>query len=245
MLSFVLAAYLVWQARRPVAPPPILNAPSPSLEAQEARAGARGAQDVTDAPPVSIENYAAVVERSLFVVSRRPPPAPAESASKPSSRSGQDLRLTAVAISEQGRYALIRSKKDNKTYRLKEGETVNGWMLAEVRPDGVTLRTPDEVRSLPLLRERSPAEAPQADQVKGLLEKLRARAQSGGTTAPTPSPTEPSGNEGGPPEEFEETGAEEPPAPDDPSLQPTQEIVDGPPPTANNVEQTAEPTDQE
>jgi hypothetical protein len=94
-----------------------------------------------------------MVQRPLFTESRRPEDKSKRAAAGAIKAAEQDLRLTAVAISERGRYALVRKGHDGETVRLTEGAEVDGWTLVEVSPHTVTLRRGEESQTLPLLRE--------------------------------------------------------------------------------------------
>lgn len=104
------------------------------------------------APPIpsSMEVPALVdltdtVDRPVFSASRRPAQASSEpvqdepqlipSASEPP----PGVRLSAVVIDDGRRFALLQRIPAAATVRLEQGESVDGWMLVEVRTDGVTL----------------------------------------------------------------------------------------------------------
>lgn len=126
------------------------------------------------APPIasSIELPALVdltetVDRPVFSASRRPPqaspaPVPDETpvpttAAEPPPR----MKLSAVVIDAGRRFALLQRVPANDTVRLEQGESVDGWVLVEVRTDGVTLENGGRRHEI-ALRTFEPAPAPPA-----------------------------------------------------------------------------------
>lgn len=97
-------------------------------------------------PP--LEFYRAVVERPLFSMERRPEKDAADGGVP------MELSLVGVAISPEGKTALLKSKK-GLTTRAPVGEWVEGWKVEEIKPDQVLLRRGH--RSMPVLLERWPA----------------------------------------------------------------------------------------
>lgn len=156
IVVIALGAWLYLQSMQPMAPAVprtglAADAPQgdPALRQQPGEA-----QDAGEAAPrASPGDYPAMVARPLFMESRRPPAKSRRAAVDASAPGDEDLRLTAIAISERGRYALVRKGREGETVHLKEGSEVEGWTLVEVRPAEISLRRGEEVRTLPLLRE--------------------------------------------------------------------------------------------
>lgn len=98
-------------------------------------------------PPLE-QGYPEIVNRPLFVVTRRPaPPAPAQSKS---AMQKEQFILLGVTIAGDIRIALLKEKSSGKTHRVKKGGMVNGIMLKEVETGKVTLTQLDDSEELTL-----------------------------------------------------------------------------------------------
>ena len=138
-----LAAIIGWEtdwgravSRRPQPPEPI--APQPAAVAllpEYAIAGGTAARTET-------------VERTLFNPTRRPAPAAAQ-ASATQMKRGQ-FALTGTTVVEGKSTAFLREVTGNKSRRVRAGETINGMLVAEVKPDRVKLTLGDESEELVL-----------------------------------------------------------------------------------------------
>ena len=108
-------------------------------------------------------DYAVVSERPLFIDTRRPyvSPPPAAAAVAPIAPP-EPMTLLATVLTEGRQVALVQSQRDNRIQKLGIGETVSGWVLAEVQSDFVTLRRGNETRRLDLVVKPGdpPAAAP-------------------------------------------------------------------------------------
>lgn len=104
-------------------------------------------------PPM--DAYSEIIERPLFLSSRRPPEEPKIVEQK---QPGDDASFTllGVAVTPERTMALLQTDKAGKVARVGIGEEVNGWRLEAVRVDGVTLRRDETVRNVPLLRKTGP-----------------------------------------------------------------------------------------
>jgi type II secretory pathway component PulC len=86
--------------------------------------------------------FAAIAQRPLFLPSRRPepeappPPAVVERPAQPAAPPALSATLVGVLISPTGRAAIVRLA-DGKSATIPEGETLQGWTLKQVSPDGV------------------------------------------------------------------------------------------------------------
>ena len=85
-------------------------------------------------PPLA--RYREVLERPLFVSSRRP--AAADDGS--SARSATELALVGIVISPTSRQALLQYGNPPKLVRVGEGQTIAGWTVEAIRPDDVLVR---------------------------------------------------------------------------------------------------------
>jgi hypothetical protein len=94
-----------------------------------------------DDPPVfkAADQYLDMVERPLFVVSRRPPPPPPPPvAPVPTMRKGQ-FRLAGVSIIGDKKVAFLLEIATNKTRPVREGQALNELTVAQISPETVTL----------------------------------------------------------------------------------------------------------
>ena len=98
------------------------------------------------------------VERPVFVPTRRPAPPPvpvAQEAAKPRMQKGQFV-LTGTAVVEQKSVAFLREAAGGKARTVRVGETVNGLLVAEVKPDRVRLTLGDDSEELVLVVAKGP-----------------------------------------------------------------------------------------
>jgi len=90
------------------------------------------------------------VERPVFVPTRRPAPPPvptAQEAAKPRMQKGQFV-LTGTAVVEQKSVAFLRESAGGKSRSVRVGETINGLLVAEVKPDRVRLTMGEDSEEL-------------------------------------------------------------------------------------------------
>jgi hypothetical protein len=89
--------------------------------------------------PGPLAAYEEIAARTLFTPQRRPPAAPVLAAA-----AAQDsvpfTGLVAVAIGPDRRAAILQLAS-GRTAVLMQGETVDGWVLSDVSPGQVTLRS--------------------------------------------------------------------------------------------------------
>jgi hypothetical protein len=98
------------------------------------------------------------VERPVFVPTRRPAPPPvpvAQEAAKPRMQKGQFV-LTGTAVVEQKSVAFLREAAGGKARSVRVGETINGLLVAEVKPDRVRLTLGDDSEELVLAVAKGP-----------------------------------------------------------------------------------------
>lgn len=120
--------------------------------------GSVAAADVMPALPLlqdlgSLEDYAEVTERPLFVASRRPPAATAEASPEQPNRQPQ-INLTGVIRLDGFLQAHVRSKQ-GETLRLSVGDEYQGWRVAEILAEELVMqRESDSAR----YRLRPPAD---------------------------------------------------------------------------------------
>jgi hypothetical protein len=145
------------------------------------------------------------VERPLFNASRRPaPPAVAEGA-KPAIQRGQFL-LTGTMITDQGAVAYLKEATGaGKARSVRKGETINGMLVAEVKPDRVRLTVGDESEDVELKVAKGPKTTVQPTTVA-------AAPAAAAPAAPQGAPVPPAG--GTPPQRRPATQATQGPTDD-------------------------------
>lgn len=92
------------------------------------------------APVSPLRTYVAIAARSLFNPDRRPDPAPLPaSAAKPAAPSADSYQLVGILLSSELRLALVERRQGGEVLRLREGDTLDGWMVKTVSASGVEL----------------------------------------------------------------------------------------------------------
>ncbi len=134
MLLLVVCAALAWVIYRQVAVAPNLNA---------AHGSTMEATSVPDLPPElqfsmrPVEDFDAILERPLFSPSRRPPAI--EALESPPPNSDVAFTLKGILIDEDVRIALFRAQRNKQIWRLREGDTIEGWTIVRIERDSVSL----------------------------------------------------------------------------------------------------------
>lgn len=104
----------------------------------------------------SLSHYKEIVERPLFLATRRAPQI--LSAEEPKATEGNgELRLLGVVSTPQRTLVLLQTDATGKTARLERGQKVNGWLIEGISDRGVELRRGETVRSLELIPEKTTA----------------------------------------------------------------------------------------
>lgn len=112
-----------------------------------------------DAP--TTDQYAAVVERPLFIEGRKPivEEAPKEVQAV---EVGQidDWQLIGVYTKSKQPMVLFRNQKEAKKYlKLNEQQSISGWIVQKIQPDQVTLQQGAQQKVVPLRKPRVQAPA--------------------------------------------------------------------------------------
>lgn len=105
-----------------------------------------------DEPPKfnAPDQYIEMVERPLFVVTRRPPPPPPPPAVPvPTMKKGQ-FRLAGVSIIGDQKVAFLLETATKKTRAVREGQSINELTVAKISPETVTLKQFGDSEDLPL-----------------------------------------------------------------------------------------------
>ena len=112
-----------------------------------------GADEVV--PP--LDAFSEIMKRPLFREDRRPfvpPPAPPPQEPETPRPAEPDIAaqisLRATIIIGTKRSALIQVLGDGKQQKLRQGEVFNGWTLADVQSDSISMKKGDEVRHIEL-----------------------------------------------------------------------------------------------
>lgn len=95
------------------------------------------------------------VARTLFNPTRRPAPPVVAEAPKPTMKRGQ-FTLTGTLVVEGKSTAFLREVAGGKARRVLQGESINGLVVAEVKPDRVRLTMGDESEDLILKVQTNP-----------------------------------------------------------------------------------------
>ncbi len=109
--------------------------------------------------PGGTDSRSETVNRTLFNPTRRPAPTPAQEAPKPQMPRGQ-FALTGTTVVEGKSTAFLREVNGGKFRRVNQGDTLNGMVVAEVRPDRVKLTMGDETEELVLKVVPNPKPTP-------------------------------------------------------------------------------------
>ena len=86
--------------------------------------------EVLSRPRPKIEHFGAIVERPLFIASRRP--ATAIASSKRSDPILKRYRLTGVMMAPEKRVVFLAGTRKGDILALKIGDELHGWLVAEI-----------------------------------------------------------------------------------------------------------------
>lgn len=114
--------------------------------------------------PALPQLVSAITDKDLFDASRQAPSSAAAPAPEPTPQPPPTLKLSGVIVVGPVREAVfIDINQNNKQIRMPEGEEINGYKVAKIEPEKVTLvsGTGDELK-LDLLIETAKGPAPRA-----------------------------------------------------------------------------------
>ena len=112
-----------------------------------------------------VSQYPQLVERPLFMESRRPsqpaPPKPPEPPPPPKPEAPPAINFKVMGILEtpEGKMALIADAK-GKYKRLKVNDSMDGWQIADIKPDRVLIEQNGFNEDLSLLKRRATGSMP-------------------------------------------------------------------------------------
>ncbi len=107
-----------------------------------------------------IDGHAETVDRPLFNPTRRPAPAAAIETAKPVMQKGL-YTLTGTTVTGERSLAFLKETKGGKFRTVRQGETIDGMLVAEVKPDRVTLTLDGDSEELLLKVATNPKPTPQ------------------------------------------------------------------------------------
>ena len=111
-----------------------------------------------------VGEYQQMVERPLFLESRRPPPPkseeppPPEPPPPPEKATPVTFKVMGILSTPEGRMALIADTK-GKYKRLKLKDSLDGWQIADIKPDRLLIQQGPFKEDLSLLKKRPPGAA--------------------------------------------------------------------------------------
>ena len=149
-LCAILCGVTAYELVRPYRP--AYPASSPAQD-KGAVAAAMGTADEA-VPPM--EAFSEITERPLFREDRRPfvpPPAPPQEPEMPPPAEPDittQIALRATIIIGDKRIALIQVHGNDEQQKIRQGEAFNGWTLADVQSDSISMKKGDEVRRIEL-----------------------------------------------------------------------------------------------
>ena len=195
-----------------------------ALAAWQWRAAVQPAPDVAtvvhDAPLVqpsaptpfivlSLAELSQTVERPLFNSKRRPPEvevvakAPSKAAEKVAALTPLAIELSAVILEADRQFALFRKAAQASLLRAEVGQSVDGWVVSEIRGDGVSLERGSEKQTLVLRTFKAPIRKKPARRKRAPVRKKASGPRAAGRRAPMQQPQQP---------QQEVEGAADPPA---------------------------------
>jgi hypothetical protein len=138
------------------------------------------------------ETFSETLARPLFMADRQPPegealesPAPVQRAAKPDAKR---YALSAIIIVDDERVALLTDTATGGLSRVKEGESIAGWQVAEIRQESAVLRNGDVREELSLRVFGPPVVAPKPRRAPtGAKRKPRAKRAKAATDGTLPT----------------------------------------------------------
>ena len=123
--------------------------PLPQPKPQETKLALAPLHPEFGLPPLE-PTYAGVLERPLFVPTRRPPPPPPPAVPpKPAMKKGQFV-LVGVIFTKDKKVALLREIASGKVSRVEQGKEINGILVASMEREKVILKQWDDQEEIVL-----------------------------------------------------------------------------------------------
>lgn len=120
-------------------------------------------ETIAELPPLG--EFSAFVEQPLFIEGRQPLPEETEAASSEPGAEKKPppaIRLTGIIDTPEAGQIILVQDQSNKTLRFKPGEAIDGWRVAELADDHVTLERDGETHVLELIKPRPAQPLPPA-----------------------------------------------------------------------------------
>ena len=80
----------------------------------------------------SLDEFAATRDRPLFTPSRRPPPLPMAQRVEPTPAPPPNLTLFGTLVDAEGPSAIVRDTPSGKAVRVRVGDDLDGWKIAQI-----------------------------------------------------------------------------------------------------------------
>ena len=112
-----------------------------------------------------VSEYQQMVERPLFMESRRPPPPKSEEPPPPppppppEKATPVNFKVMGILSTPEGRMALIADAK-GKYKRLKVKDSLDGWQITDIKPDRLLIEQGEFKEDLSLLKKRGKVASP-------------------------------------------------------------------------------------
>jgi hypothetical protein len=121
--------------------PPVGELPQPGEEAPA----------LAELPPR--EAFTAFIAQPLFIEGRKPLPEEAEAGAL-ETKKPPEVHLTGIITAPNALQLILVRDQSNKTLRLKPGEAIDGWRVAELKDDQVILQQNGKTHILKLIKPR-------------------------------------------------------------------------------------------
>lgn len=165
VLCGILLLSIVYELVRPYqffpAVPPTVQDKQPMIETPQFNANRTALPTGT---------FSEIIERPLFMDTRRPHAAPVSADAKKHKRphqTGPDIltliSLSAIVITNEKHIALIEDNRTGKLQQLHQGEMYGGWTLTDVGTNSIAMQKGQDTRSIELVVKptRTPGAKPQ------------------------------------------------------------------------------------
>ena len=132
-----------------------------------------------DYTPPPFERFSSMVERPLFLSTRRPVKIVAPVAKRPVKKrevSAQKINVLLSGVIHDGTefIALIRKGRKGELIQLKKNKTIDGWRLVDVKPEQVTLNKGANFTTVKLRDNKPSTSAKKATAKNSRAAKIRA-----------------------------------------------------------------------
>lgn len=200
--AVALAAWLVYELTA------ASRLPEPPAAAPAATAIALPVLEIV---PPDLATLRMTLERPLFDDDRRPdlPEGLAVSSEADPGAKAAPVRLSAIVVASDGsRMALVKPEGQDEPQRVRAGDTVSGWKVAEISDEAVTLTAGDQRVVVPLRVFEPPSARPPPGRVAArrraaeAARRVQSRAAAvDATAAETPPPAPQAGGAAAPADE--------------------------------------------